>query len=142
MKPFYFLTASSAPFCMIHYKITIKMANETVHKGDVGSLSIKILFDGNKSSDKIDLTDQMEFIAGKVYSFFVTSHNIKDDIQSIRIIYKNELNMLRLKNPEIFVEFVEIQSMEYGRNLKFCPSNREPLVNSFVSEFKSEFCGI
>jgi len=116
------------------------MANEAIHKGDVGSLSIKIYFKGNKSSEKIDLTDQMDFMAGNIYSFFVTSSDIKEDINSMKIIYNYKLSLLRLKNPEIFIEFVEIQSMEYGRKLMVCPRNGEPLVSSFVSEFREEFC--
>jgi hypothetical protein len=116
------------------------MKNETVHKGDVGSLSINMYFKGNKISEKLDLTDRMDFKAGNIHTFFITSSDIKEDIQSINVVYNYNLSFLRLKNPEIFVEYVEIQSMEYGTKVMVCPRNGEPLVNGFVSEFKGEFC--
>jgi hypothetical protein len=140
IDPLYLLTSSASPYCLVHYKISIKLANETVHQGDVGSLRIKFIFEDNTTSDAINLTNRMDFRAGNVYSFFVTDRSMQESIKSTKIIYNYELNLIRLKNPEIFVEFIEIQSMEYGGKFRFCSKNAEPLVNGFASEFKNEFC--
>ncbi|KAL7011739.1 hypothetical protein ACKWTF_014420 [Chironomus riparius] len=141
MKPLYLITASSAPFCKIHNKITIKMANSSVHAGDVGTLSIKLISKGNKTSERINLNEkETKFETGEAYTFFVTSTDIEGPVERIKIVYTYEFNMLRLKNPEIYVDFIAVQSMEYNSLINACPKNGQPLINSFVSEFNEMFC--
>lgn len=117
------------------------MAELTVHKGDVGTLSLRLISSDGRKSDKIEMVkSQMDFNAGKEYNFLVSSNDIGKDIISVRVLYSYKLSLLRLKNPEIFVEYINVESMEYGIRTKMCSENRQPLLNGFVRELKNEYC--
>ncbi|XP_070507924.1 pancreatic triacylglycerol lipase-like isoform X2 [Chironomus tepperi] len=141
MKPLYLLTASSTPFCRVHYKINIKMANNSIHQSDIGTLSIKLITNDNKISEIIYLNEkESKFEVGETYSFFVTSNDVGGPAEKVKIIYNYKFNTIRLKNPEIYVEYILVQSMEYNKSIKICSENRQPLINGFMSEFDKIFC--
>lgn len=141
VNPLYLLTSATRPFCLTHYKISIKMANQTVHDGDVGTLSIKLVTKNNRTSERINLNvKESKFDGGEIYSYFVTSNDIGGSVEKVKIVYDYKLNTIRLRNPEIYVEFFAVESMEHNSLVKICPVNGQPLVNGFLYEFSKYNC--
>ncbi|KAG5669066.1 hypothetical protein PVAND_016966 [Polypedilum vanderplanki] len=131
-------TAENSPFCQSHARISVKMSNQ--YETDIGIL--KISFIGNESkSEKIQVNKKIEnFEKGKTKIYLVNFSYFDEEIKSMKVHYFYSLDEIRIFKPEIFVEFIEIESFDDGKYYKMCSLNRRPLKSYEVYEFKESFC--
>lgn len=129
----YLMTNEKQPFCAAHFKITLKVSfseESRRHGGEIGILFLRPK-SGNKEFKK------MQFNPHPVYFEPGTNHTyltIGEDVQDISTImveyrFKQTLNPLtwRIFTPRVYIEFIEIESMEHNWALKVCPHHQLPV---------------
>lgn len=129
--------------------MTVKISNSEEsrqHNGEVGLLYLK-LKSLTSGTDKIQLNESpIYFEPGKEFKFFTIGADLKDARQ-IKVEYKFKQTLInpltwRIFTPRIYVEFIEIESMETQKRMKICPSFKMPVKQDADVEFREEACEI
>lgn len=143
----YLITSDESPFCRVHFRVTVKISDSEEsrrHNGEIGLLYLKVK-SLTGESDRIQLNESpIYFEPGKVLTFFTTGRDIKD-IRQIKVEYKFKQTLInpltwRIFTPRIYVEFIEIESMEFNTKLKICPIHHMSVKQDTDLEFREESC--
>lgn len=133
----YLLTSSEKPFCRVHYKITVKVSSSeqsAIHGGEIGTLSLQLHSRKKKTSDKMQFSpDTMYFEPGFEYTTLVAADYVSEPTYAT-VQWEYSTNLLNpltwriISSPRIYVDYIEIQSLETGILYKLCPGYDEPII--------------
>ncbi|XP_068630402.1 pancreatic lipase-related protein 2-like [Battus philenor] len=147
----YSMTASSKPYCKVHYKLTLKVSNSTesrVHGPDVGRISIVLVDKNNSKSDAKFIDDEQKYYKpGDFETKMVPFKDTGYPPMSVLVEWKYETNLFNpmtwrlLKSPSIYIEHLKISSIEYDTEITVCPKLKKPVVANLQTVMKTKYCG-
>ncbi|KAH8245537.1 hypothetical protein KR032_011566 [Drosophila birchii] len=157
---FYLTTGDRAPFCRLHYRITVRVSGHdesTLHGGEVGILSVQL--HGKKSANVIGKrTDAsstelmrfspkaMYFEPGYEYKALVAGRDVREpEYATVNWEYPtsilNPLTWRILSSPRIYLEYVLIEAMESSElYLKLCPQHEGAILAGAENVLRSSYC--
>lgn len=146
----YLLTAASPPYCVTHFNIAVHISNSEEsqrHRGESGHLTLTLrgreeypqTIEFNPNSQKI-------FKPGTTITKLTTSNEIIKSVESASVISvlfspPKSFNLLRFRlgKPKIYIEFIQISSMEYSWSQRLCPEKVETTQGK-EAIFRSDLC--
>ncbi|XP_020804936.1 pancreatic triacylglycerol lipase [Drosophila serrata] len=157
---FFLTTGDRAPFCRLHYRITVRVSGHdesTLHGGEVGILSVQL--HGKKSGNAIgkrtdaSATELMRFSPkamyfepGYEYKALVAGRDVREPEYAIvnweyPTSILNPLTWRILSSPRIYLEYVLIEAMESSElYLKLCPQHEGAILAGAENVLRSNYC--
>ncbi|XP_017022656.1 pancreatic triacylglycerol lipase [Drosophila kikkawai] len=154
---FYLTTGDRAPFCRLHYRITVRVSGHdesTLHGGEVGILSVQL--HGKKSGKRTDAASSTElmrfspkamyFEPGYEYNALVAGRDVREpEYATVNWEYPtsilNPLTWRILSSPRIYLEYVLVEAMESSElYLKLCPQHEGAILAGAENVLRSSYC--
>lgn len=146
----YLMTSEKSPFCRAHYKVTIKMSAEdesAMHGGEIGIFSLKIHSVEKNETSMIPFSKEPKYFEpGFQYSAMLPGESVgKIDHLSVtwdyRTNFMNPFTWRLLASPRVYVEYVEVQSLENDlHKIKACSIFASPILSGTPSILREEYC--
>jgi pancreatic triacylglycerol lipase len=143
----FLMTSEKEPYCKTHFNVFVKIAENDesrIHGGEIGFLYLKLIGTKGEGS-KFKLNQQAVFFQpGSNHTFLGIGDDVVE-IKSVTVDYKymSTVNPLtwRVFTPKIYVEYLEIESMEHGGYIKVCPHHALPISSGEGLLFREDSCG-
>lgn len=162
---FYLTTGDRAPFCRLHYRITVRVSGHdesTLHGGEVGILSVQLHEKkklGKRTAAAAAATTSaaatelmrfspkaMYFEPGYEYKALVAGRDLREpEYATVNWEYPtsilNPLTWRILSSPRIYLEYVLIEAMESSElYLKLCPEHEGAILAGVENVLRSSYC--
>ncbi|KAH8289122.1 hypothetical protein KR054_000588 [Drosophila jambulina] len=155
---FYLTTGDRAPFCRLHYRITVRVSGHdesTLHGGEVGILSVQLhgkksnskRTDGSSATELMRFSPKaMYFEPGYEYKALVAGRDVREpEFATVNWEYPtsilNPLTWRILSSPRIYLEYVLIEAMESSElYLKLCPQHEGAILAGAENVLRSSYC--
>lgn len=146
----YLLTAGSSPYCVTHFNVTVQISNSEESKqsrGESGHLDFKLR--GRKQDSQritFNPTSPEYFTPGTTHTKLTTSNvtiERRESASVISVLFSPpksfSLLRLRLAKPKIYIEYIQIDSMEFSWSVRLCPEEVETIEGKEAT-FRSDLC--
>lgn len=146
----YLLTSASPPYCVTHFNIAVKISDSEesqLHRGESGHLNFTLRGrEERPQTIEFNPLSQKIFKPGTTITKLTTSTEVIDSIELASVISvlfspPKSFNILRFRigKPKIYIEFIQIESMEYSWSQRLCPKEVETTQGK-EAIFRSDLC--
>lgn len=146
----YLLTAASPPYCVTHFNIAVKISNSEesqLHRGESGHLNFTLRGrEEHPQTIEFNPISQKIFKPGTTITKLTTSTEVIERVESASVISvlfspPKSFNILRFRigKPKIYIEFIQIESMEFSWSQRLCPKEVETTQGK-ETIFRSDLC--
>ncbi|XP_028038572.1 pancreatic lipase-related protein 2-like [Bombyx mandarina] len=146
----YSLTGNAKPYCKVHYKVVLKVANSTESKNhgpESGKVTITLVDRNNNKTDRRSLNPEQKYYKpGEIETKMLAFQDAGNPPLYVIVEWKYEASLFNpmtwrlIKSPSIFIEYIKLSSIEYNTEITVCPKMKKPVVNNLPTVMKTKYC--